>query len=307
MRKTKEGLHSKKKIADEILYQIGGSVIFVLLLIGVVAICMMGWLSITSKETELTQESNAAANQLTGFLEQYTKSVEQLAQNPEIKYVMANTRPGDEFRQTEKMDTVLENLISIASTDTENVMAVWVSDLDTSSLIQSDGFISEEGWDITGRGWYGCIETKETILTEPYVDSSTGKMILSAAAPVCDNETGDVLGAVGMDIALDHMTEIMGEYKIGRKGYMLLLSENGTFLYHPQSDIIQKNLKEVNISQNVIQAVDSKRNEFLKYKANGSAKFGSLQCAGDTGYIVLSSLPLSEYYEMLIAMVVIHF
>ena len=55
---------SRKKIADEILQQIGGSVIFVLLLIAAVAICMVGWLSITSKETELKQESNAAANQI---------------------------------------------------------------------------------------------------------------------------------------------------------------------------------------------------------------------------------------------------
>lgn len=265
---------------------------------------MVGWLSISAKETELIQESNAAANQLTGFLEQYTKNVEQLAVNPEIKYVMMNTKAGDDFQQTKKMDTVTENLINISNTDSENVMAVWVSDLDTSSLVQSDGFTSEEGWDITGRGWYPCIENKETVLTEPYVDSSTGKMILSAASPVYDDATGTVLGAVGMDIALDHMTEIMSKYKIGHKGYILLLSENGTFLYHPQDDIIQKNIKDIEISQNVKDAISSKSDKFLKYKVDGVTKYGSLQCAGDTGYIVLSSLPLSEYYAILIAMVI---
>ena len=177
MKYRQKGTQTKKKIADEILHQIGGSVIFVLLIIAAVAICMVGWLSITSKKTELIQESNAAANQLAGFLQQYTKSVEQLAANPEIKYVMTQTKPGDDIHQIEKMDTVMANLVNIADTDTENVMAAWMSDLDASILAQSDGFTSEEGWDITGRGWYGCIETKETILTEPYVDSSTGKMI----------------------------------------------------------------------------------------------------------------------------------
>ena len=304
MEQQRNGTNKRKRIADEILRQIGGSVIFVLLLIAVVAIGMVGWLIVTSKQTELTQESNAAANQLTGFLEQYTKSVEQLAANPEIKYVMAQTKAGDDIRQTEKMDTVMENLVSIAATDTENVMAVWISDLDASVLTQSDGYTSAEGWDITGRGWYGCIETKQPILTEPYVDSSTGKMILSAAAPVLDEDTGTVLGAVGMDIALDHMTQIMSGYRIGRRGYMLLLSENGTFLYHPQSDMIQKNIKEVDISQNVIDAVMSKSDAFLKYKTSGQIKYGSLQQAGDTGYLVLSNLPLSEYYAMLIVMII---
>lgn len=304
MKQQNNKIHSKKKIADEILYQIGGSVIFVLILIAAVSICMTGWLSITAKKTELVQESNAAANQLTGFLEQYTKSVEQLAANPEIKYVLQETKPGSHIQQADKIDTVMENLVNIANTDTENVMAVWISDLDTSGLMQSDGFVSGDDWDITGRGWYGCIETKKTILTEPYVDSSTGKMILSAAAPVIDDTTGEVLGAAGMDIALDHMTRIMSEYKIGRNGYMLLLSGNGIFLYHPQTDIIQKNIKDVDISQNAVDAVLSGSNEFLKYKADGQTKYGSLQHAGNTGYVVLSSLPISEYYAMLAAMVV---
>ncbi len=304
MKQERTGTNARKRIADEILHQIGGSVIFVLLLIAAVAICMVGWLIITSKETELTQESNAAANQLTGFLEQYTKCVEQLAVNPEIRDVMMEIEAGDDIRQAEKMDAVMENLVKIANTDTENVMAVWISDLDASALTQSDGFTSEEGWDITGRGWYGCIETKEPILTEPYVDSSTGKMILSAAAPVLDEATGTVLGAVGMDISLDHMTQVMSGYRIGRNGYMLLMSESGTFLYHPQSDIIQKNIKDVDISQNVVDAVLSESNVFLKYKTNGQVKYGFLQHAGDTGYMVLSNLPFAEYYAMLIIMVI---
>lgn len=202
------------------------------------------------------------------------------------------------------MDTVMENLVHIANTDTENVMAAWISDLDASILTQSDGFTSGEDWDITGRGWYGCIETKKTVLTEPYVDSSTGKMILSAAAPVIDDETGETLGAVGMDISLDHMTNIMSGYKIGRKGYMLLLSETGTILYHPQNDLIQKNINEAGISQNVIDALASGKNEFLNYKMNGAKKYGSLQHAGETGYIALSSMPMIEYYEILVGMVV---
>jgi len=304
MKQQKKRKTSQKRIADEILQQIGGSVIIVFLLIAVVAMFMVGWLSISSKEKELIQESNAAANQLTGFLEQYIKCTEQLAQNPEIKQVMNEIKPGDDISKAEKMETVLENLIHIANTDTENVMATWISDLDASALIQSDGFVSDEDWDITGRGWYGCIETKEPILTEPYIDSSTGKLILSAACPVMDDTTGTVLGAVGMDISLDHMTTVMSEYKIGNKGYILLLSENGTFLYHPQSDIIQKNVKDINISENVLNAMKSKKDEFLKYRAQGQTKYGSLQHAGDTGYIVLSCLPLSEYYAMLIGMIV---
>ena len=295
---------TRKRIADEIMTQIGKSVILVFLIVAAVAICMVAWTIMSSKEKELTLESKAASNQLTAFIDQYTRGVEQLAVNPDIKHIMNEIKPGDDILKAEKMDTVMDYLIRIANTDTENVMAVWLSDLDASALAQSDGYVSDESWDITGRGWYGCITDKKTVLTEPYIDSSTGKMILSAAAPVYDDATGTVLGAVGMDISLDHMTDIMRGYKIGRKGYILLLSENGTFLYHPQEDYVQKNIKDVNLSGNVVDAVLSKRSEFLRYKADHVTKYGSLELVGDTGYLVLSSLPLSEYYAILIAMVI---
>lgn len=295
--------HPKKRIADEILFQIGKSVVLVFLVVAVVAICMVGWIIMTSKETELTLESNAAANQLTGFLQQYIKGVEQLAVNPQVKDVMTETTAGDDILQAKNMDTVRENLLSIANTDSENILSVWIADLDASVLTQSDGFTTGDGWDVTSREWYKCIDARETILTEPYIDSASGKMILSAVSPVYDAD-GKAIGAVGMDISMEQMTRIMSSYKIGRNGYILLLSEKGTFLYHPQSEYIQKNVSEINISQNVVDAVMANKQQFLRYKADGVAKYGSLEPAGDTGYIILSNLPLTEYYSVLIMMVI---
>ncbi len=42
----------------------------------------------------------------------------------------------------------------------------------------------------------------------------------------------------------------------------------------------------------------------MRYKADGVTKYGYVELVGDTGYLVLSSLPLSEYYAILIAMVI---
>lgn len=285
------------------MYQIGKSVTLVFLIVAVVALIMVGWTIMTSKATELTLESSAAANQLTGFLEQYTRSVEQLTVNPEIKDVMLQTGAGDDILQADKMDTVRKNLLNIVNTDPENIMSVWIADLDASVLTQSDGFTTEEGWDVTTREWYQCIGTGDTLLTEPYVDSATGKMILSAVSPVFD-DAHTAIGAAGIDISMEHMTSVMSGYKIGRNGYILLLSGSGTFLYHPQSEIIQKNIADINISQNVIDAVLTGSDVFLRYKVDGMAKYGSVSPAGSTGYVVLSNLPLTEYYSLLIGMII---
>lgn len=298
-----EATAPKKRIADEILKQIGKSVIIVFVVVAIVALCMVGWLVITSKQTELTLQSESAANQLTGFLEGYISEVEDISVNPEIIHVMTETKAGDDILKAEKMDTVRENLISIANTDTENVLSVWIADIDASVLTQSDGFTSGEGWDITTREWYKCVETRETLLTEPYIDSSTGKMILSAVSPVSD-ASGTIIGAAGIDISLEHMTDVMSQYKIGKGGYILLLSGSGTFLYHPQNDIIQKNIADINVSKNVRDAVLSGEEAFLRYTVNGTPKYGAVKTAGTTGYIILSNMPLLEYYSLLIGMII---
>lgn len=306
MRKKREKkAHSKKRIADEILLQVGKSVLLVFLVVAVVSIFMVQWVIVSSKKSELTLQSTAAANQLTGFFEEYVRASAQLAVNPEIKYVLTETTPGDNIIETEKMDTVRQNLANIVETDTENIMAAWIADMDTSVITQSDGYTSGDDWDITGRVWYeSCMEMGSTVLTEPYVDPASGKVILSAVTPVYGGTGGEIIGVTGIDVSLEHLTAIMDEYKIGSDGYVFLLSAEGTILYHPEEELQQKNISEIDISQNVKDAVAAGKGQFLKYKVSGTTKYGVVGQVGSTGYTVISNLPFIEYYSQLIFMIV---
>lgn len=304
-REKKAQAHSKKRIADEILLQVGKSVLLVFLVVAVVAIFMVQGVIVSSKKSELTLQSTAAANQLTGFFEEYVRASAQLAVNPEIKYVLTETTPGDNITETEKMDTVRQNLANIVETDTENIMAAWIADMDTSVITQSDGFTSGDDWNITERVWYeSCMETGNTVLTEPYVDPASGKVILSAVTPVYGASGGEIIGVTGIDVSLEHLTAIMDEYKIGSDGYVFLLSAEGTILYHPEEELQQKNISEIDISQNVKDAVTAGKGQFLKYKASGTTKYGVVGQVGNTGYTVISNLPFIEYYSQLIFMIV---
>ncbi len=234
--KTKNSA-AKRRIADEILNHIGKSVFLVFGVVALVTIVMV-WLSITSaRESELTLESDAATNQLIGFFEKYSREAEVLAVNPELYEVFTETKAGDNILETPKMDTVYTNLVNMAAVDPENILSVWISDVDASVLTQSDGFTSEEGWDVTGRAWYDCFEKGDTVLTEPYIDSSTGELILSAVSPVYD-EAGNPLGAAGIDLSMSHIMKVMSAYKIGNRGYMVLLSADGTIIYHPDEQLV---------------------------------------------------------------------
>ena len=295
----------RKKIADEILVQVGRSVLSVFLAVAVIAIIMVRIVIVDSKKSELTLQSVSASHQLAGFFEQYVKSAEQLAVNPDIQYVLTETKAGDDITKTEKMDGVRQNLANIVETDSDNILSTWIADFDASVITQSDGFTSDESWDVTSRTWYNAlVETKETVLTEPYQDSASDNIILSAISPVFDTSGGEIIGVVGFDVSMDRLNEVMGEYKIGKTGYIFLVSGEGNVVYHPQKDMIQKNIKEVDVSKNVVKVITDKKEKFLRYKAAGSTKYGVLETIGNTGFLVMSNMSQSEYFSQLIMMVV---
>lgn len=303
MKKIKQRTKKQRRIAEEILFQVGRSVLAVFLVVAVIAILMVRWLIVSSRESELTLQSKSASYQLKGFFEQYEKASAQLAANPEIKALLEETTPGKSILDAEKIGTVKQNLENIVETDPENIMATWIADLDTSVLTQSDGYTSGDDWIFTERVWYKpCVETGKTTLTEPYLDPASGQVILSAVTPVY-NASGDMSGVAGIDISMDNMNEVMGSYKIGKKGYVFLVSAEGVIIYHPKEDVRQKKITEVNISQNVIDAVSSNEERFLKYKADGAVKYGVAEKTGETGYTVISNMPFMEYYSMIFGMV----
>lgn len=295
-----EGNRKKGKIAEEIRKRIGRSVLIAYIVVEVIIVIIMGQTVYYNKKAQLTLESESAANRLAGFFEKYERETQTLALNPQIQSVLSETKAGDNILSAKAMGDVEKYLVDAAGADSENVMAVWIADLDASVITQSDGYTSPDGWDITGRAWYSCIETGKTVLTEPYIDSSTGEIILSAATPVYD-EGGNVLGAAGMDISLDHVTEVLSGYTIGSNGYVWLVSSDGMLIYHPNAELVQQNIADVNVSDNVVNAIMNQSTEFLKYKADGTTKYGFVQLVGETGYLVISNMPFLEYYQMLFA------
>ncbi|MDD2970911.1 MAG: methyl-accepting chemotaxis protein [Lachnospiraceae bacterium] len=291
----------KKRIATEIARKVGTPACIIFIVVGCILFLVVRQQAMQDKETELTLQSQSASNELNTFFQQYLRSVEQLAVDPEVCQLMSNTKAGEDIRKEEIFQAVFDNLLNIQQSDSENVMAVWVADSDANVFTQSDGFTSGPDLDITSRAWYETTKTGVSMLTIPYVDSSTGQTILSAAAPVYD-EAGNVLGVAGLDLSLQHVGDILDNFKIGDKGYVVMTASDGTIIYHPDEALLQQKLSDLDISSRVVEMVENNENDFAKYKVGGATKYGYLMGIGDTGYKVLSNLPSDEFYRSLIIM-----
>lgn len=295
----------QKKISAQITIQILSVVLAIFLIFSVIMTIMIGQTSLSAQKNDLSLQSKASSYELETFFEKYITIVEQMALNPDIQTILTTTKADESIKDNSLYNDVFSELKKITDSDNKNIQASWIGDIDNNSLTQSDGYVSDDSFEITKREWYKVTETKQSMLTNAYTDASTGKLVLSAAAPVYDKTGNNIIGVTGLDISLDHINELFSSYKIGSKGFVLLLTQDGTIIYHPTKDYQQKKLSEINASDQILNTIKSGKAAFINYKVGSAKKFGYVQQIGTTSYYVLSCMPSSEYYQSLIRSIIL--
>lgn len=102
-------------------------------------------------------------------------------------------------------------------------VSLYMAVTDTSTL--------PEGFDATTRGWYqDAKSTSSTIFTAPYIDTATGRMIITVASPLY--EKGVFAGVFACDITLDSVMQLVEEMKITENGYPVLIDNDNNFMIH---------------------------------------------------------------------------
>lgn len=293
---------NKKGIAFEIQSKIGISVISVLLFVAVLVVIIVYKSLVSANNIELQQNSEVAALQIERYFAPFERMVEQQAHNRTYKELLTATSAGQSLSTSTAYASAMQDMLAAQQLDSSHILSTWIADVDSGSLILSDGYVSGSDLDITTREWYECVSTKETMMTTPYTDISTGKMIMSISTPVYDNNK-NVIGISGMDIDIDNIISLMKDYTIGESGYTMLISSGGTFVYHPNDTYVNTAVRDAHITDNLIEAIENHETAFVRYKLNGEARYGYTIPVGDTGFLILSCIPSGQYYSTLVTIV----
>src|SRR3546814_643216 len=96
-----------------------------------------------------------------------------------------------------------------------------------------------DGWDPTSRPWYQeAAKAREAIFTTPYLDTGTGKLVVSVASPVIDQ--GEVQAVVASDIALDNVIAAVRVIKPSINSFAYLIDGRGDIIAHPNAGLTLK-------------------------------------------------------------------
>jgi methyl-accepting chemotaxis protein len=98
-------------------------------------------------------------------------------------------------------------------------------------------------YDPRARGWFKAANAaQQTVVTEPYVAASSGKLVVTIASPV--RHDNQFIGVAGADIDLSSISAIINSLNFDGHGQAFIVSADGKILIHPDSKLALKSLAE---------------------------------------------------------------
>ncbi|AJO76101.1 chemotaxis protein [Pseudomonas sp. MRSN 12121] len=169
-------------------------------------------------------------------------------------------------------------------------------------------------YDPRARGWYkAATAAQQTIVTEPYIAASSGKLVITVATPV--QHQGSFIGVAGADIDLSSISAIINSLNFGGHGQAFIVSAAGKILIHPDSKLVLKNLSEAypngapQVSPGLKEVELNGQRQFISFtRVNGVPSadwYVALVLDKDTAFSMLSEFRTSAIVAMLIAVAII--
>ncbi len=125
---------------------------------------------------------------------------------------------------------------------------------------EADGFVIEndDGWDAGPdydprvRPWYIDAKSQgQLVVTDPYVDASSKKVIISIGTPV--HENGRFIAGMFYDLELGGLADLVNSVNLLDAGYLFIVTEDGTTIAHPDAanngENMSKYLPQVSVEE----------------------------------------------------------
>lgn len=152
------------------------------------------------------------------------------------------------------------------------------------------------GFDPRKRDWYiEAVKNKKLTWINPYIDTVTKELVISAGVPVYDGPNSTrLLGVLGIDIKLETLSNMLTNIKVGESGYPILFDNQGIILIHKNKDLIGN----PSSSPKLLEALKAGNIDFVEYDFNENGvmkkKFATINVLDRLDWRIASSVYLDE-------------
>ena len=187
--------------------------------------------------SSLSYEKGQIGEKVNQMLQPASDSVQMLNANAYVRDYISEVSSKETVKSTSGYSELIRTL-NLIKNNNKNLLNVYIGIDSANKLITHDEFEPPADYNLKERGWYvATVQNKSLTVTDPYIDALTGKMVVSLSSPIMD-DSGKVIGAAGVDISTEQITEALSAFNYKGSGFAMLTDKTGAFIYHPNSDYI---------------------------------------------------------------------
>mgnify|MGYP000938347404 CR=1 FL=1 len=153
------------------------------------------------------------------------------------------------------------------------------------------------GYDPRTRDWYKNAAASDKVEISPvYPTASDHTNVVTLSRAVRRN--GELIGVIGMNLAVDQITEFLKGVKVGETGSLFVLGPNSEYIYHKKFTLEDPPLNELDGGKYKDLAARFTSDEAQAFEAEfqGVKKFFRSEPIGATGWHIVIEMPFSEAF-----------
>lgn len=148
--------------------------------------------------------------------------------------------------------------------------------------------------DVTAQNWFAdAMKAREgNCLSSSHVQNSimySYKWVITMSSSLRDRRTNEKKGVFFIDLNYSSISDLCNNNKIGNKGYMFVMSEDGKIVYHPKQQLIYGGLFEEDVDK-----ILSSKESYFTVDEGDNQKLYTICKSEETGWIVVGTAYTSE-------------
>ncbi|MED1002726.1 MULTISPECIES: methyl-accepting chemotaxis protein [Bacillus cereus group] len=145
-----------------------------------------------------------------------------------------------------------------------------------------------DGFNPLESSWYkdAVKANGEIIVSSPYKSKATGNMVIAIA-----KQNADKSGVIGMDLNIDDIVKTSKMIKIGKQGFVSIVSQDKTIVVHPTLKPGEK------LEKSLADELYKKEDGVITYSLNGEDRNISFKTNKKTGWKIAGVMPIKEIEE----------
>lgn len=285
---------TKGSVSYKMIRSLLASLVPLLLILSTTS-CLMAAQSIAKLNNELL---NTQADYAVSIIEDFFDSKVAAASMFQASEVLLNyfesVSDWEDIEAYESKDTVV-NILSSAqkNMEGERVLQSWVADTRTGCYLFSDGQVVDAEMDQTP--WYTqVVSEKKTMISDPYLDPGVEKQVVSVVSPVFGRDGSEIAGFMGFDVDVESFGDLLSEIKVGKEGYIEVVSNSSDFIYSDDPTAVGKNVEELEITEDYKSKVREGYNGVTSFAYSGIKYKSVFKNCDSTKWLAIATIPVKE-------------